>query len=264
MSTLMYTTNAPTHIHSYTYRHYTQIHTYTHLPTTYIHINSHKHIHSYIYAHMCTLTHTHIYMCRLKTHDYTYIYMYTHGSSPCQSVLGCCFTECFLTSVPMIPQNCHIPGREAISLSVLFLFWYIYYIKMEQIKRSWTDNKSAFLKMLTSSGRYFQRWMPLGCSQSFGAICWIEAVWANQSWSAQSLSWVSGTNGSKLVSCWNKIGCGGMANLQFPVHILKLPLPISSEFHKTPSLDSLSQVSSQCRPSLPSLLPQHPAVSGTQ
>lgn len=99
--------------------------------------------------------------------------------------------------------------------------------------------------------------MPFGCSQSFGAICWTEAVWANQSWSAQNPPWVPGTKISKLVSCWNKIGRGSTANLQFPVHLLKLPLPISSEFYKTPPLDSLGQVSSQCRPAFPASSIQH-------
>lgn len=252
MSTHMYTTNASTHIHSYAHRHYKQIHTYTHLPT-YIHINSQKHTHTHIYMHTCAHSHIHTYTCVDSKHMTTHIYGHS-WEFPVPVCIGVLFYWVF--SDLCSHDSTILPHpREGGHFLVCFIIFIYILLKWSKLKGLKLTIRAFSLKRwpwITD----FSRGMQFGCSLSFGAICWTEAVWANQSWSAQNPPWVPGTNVSKLVSCWNKIGRGSMANLQFPVHILKLPLPISSEFHKTPSLDSLSQVSSQCRPSL---LPQHPA-----
>lgn len=154
MSTLMYTTNASTQIHSYAHRHYKQIHTYTHLPT-YIHINSHKHTHSHIYAHMCTLTHTHIYMCRLKTHDYTHIWTFM-GVPRASLYWGAVLLSVFWPLFPWFHNITTSQGGRP--FPCLFYYFYTYILlKWSKLKGLKLTIRAFSLKHWPWTTDFFQR-----------------------------------------------------------------------------------------------------------
>lgn len=177
---------------------------------------------------MHTCAHIHIYTCLDSRHMTTHICTLM-GVPQASLYWGAVLLSVFW---PLFPWSHKIAASQGgRPFSCLFHFYFDTYIllKWSKLKGLKLTIRALSLKCWPCTAD-FSRGRPLGCSQSFVAIYWTEAVWANQSWSA---------------------------NLQFPVQVSELRLPISSEFHKTPSLDSsvksVHYVDHHCHQCFPSI-----------
>ena len=116
--------------------------------------------------------------------------MYAQSREFCMPVcIGMLFHSS--TSWPLVPWF-HNSKTEAISLSGFFYF--DTYVLLKWGKSKCLSLTVAFLKNadLAQAQLWFflkgtANWL---VTQSFGAICWSNKVWANQSWRAQNPHWV--------------------------------------------------------------------------
>lgn len=199
--TLMHTyTHIPhNHTHALTCNiHHEYAHMWPHVPThkpsntdTILKL-THALLPTYSYMHICTYVHiytcAHSHTCTLKMHEYTYVCTVT-GVLYARLYWDAVSLKYFLTSSPMIPQF-----QKGGHFLVWFLFYFDTYVLLKWGKSKCLSLTVAFLKNadLAQAQLWFflkgtANWL---VSQSFGAICWSKAVWANQSWRAQNPHWV--------------------------------------------------------------------------